>query len=114
MRRRPTLPNLTAGRIRISWSEFKIVRDNRILRMPDFAARRERLWQAVQTEGLDGLLVSNPVNVTYLTGFSGDSSYLAMSGSRTILISDGRFTEQIAEECPGLDAHIAPPTQLIP
>jgi Xaa-Pro aminopeptidase len=82
--------------------------------MPDFHSRRERLWQAVQSEGLDGLLVTNPVNVTYLTGFSGDSSYLALSGSRTILVSDGRFTEQIAEECPGLDAHIRPPTQLMP
>jgi Xaa-Pro aminopeptidase len=82
--------------------------------MPDFHSRRERLRLAVQREGLDGLLVSNPVNVTYLTGFSGDSGYLAMSGTRTILVSDGRFTEQIAEECPGLEAHIRPPTQLMP
>src|SRR6202035_4618747 len=27
---------------------------------------------------------------------------------------DGRFTEQIAEECAGLEAHIRPPTQLMP
>jgi Xaa-Pro aminopeptidase len=82
--------------------------------MPDFQSRRERLWQAAGREGLDGLLITNPVNVTYLTGFGGDSSYLAMSRSRTVLVSDGRFTEQIAEECPGLEAYIRPPTQLMP
>jgi Xaa-Pro aminopeptidase len=82
--------------------------------MPDFLGRRERLWQAVEREQLGGMLVTNPVNVGYLTGFSGESSYLALSRSRAILISDGRFTEQIAEECPGLEAHIRPPTQVIP
>jgi Xaa-Pro aminopeptidase len=81
--------------------------------MPDFVGRRERLWQAVQREQLDGMLVTNPVNVSYLTGFSGESSFLALSRSRAILLSDGRFTEQIAEECPGLEAHIRPPTQVM-
>ena len=50
------------------------------------------------------MLVSNPVNVTYLTGFTGDSSYLVLARERAVLVSDGRFTEQIAEECPGLEA----------
>ena len=79
--------------------------------MPDFVGRRQRLWHTVQRDGLDGLLVTNPVNVSYLTGFSGESSYLALSAARALLISDGRFPEQIAEECPGLEAHIRPPTQ---
>jgi Xaa-Pro aminopeptidase len=82
--------------------------------MPDFLSRRERLWSAAQREGVNGLLVTNPVNVTYLTGFSGDASYLALTGTRTVLISDGRFSEQIAEECPGLEVTIRPPTQTMP
>jgi Xaa-Pro aminopeptidase len=82
--------------------------------MPDFQSRRERLWHNAVPDGLDGLLVSNPVNVTYLTGFTGESSYLAVSAGRCMLISDGRFTEQIAEECPGLEAVIRPPTQIMP
>jgi Xaa-Pro aminopeptidase len=82
--------------------------------MPDFASRRDRLMQAARHEGLDGVLITDPVNVSYLTGFSGDSSYLALAVSRAVLISDGRFTEQIAEECPGLEAHIRPPTQVMP
>ncbi len=76
-----------------------------------FAARRDRLLAKLQEESLDAFLVTNPVNVSYLTGFSGDASCLIVSPRRTLLVSDGRFTEQIAEECPGLETMIRPPTQ---
>jgi Xaa-Pro aminopeptidase len=68
--------------------------------------RRKRLARLLKDEGVDAFLISNPVNVTYLTGFSGDSSYLVLGKRQTVLVSDGRFVEQIAEECPGLEAHI--------
>lgn len=71
--------------------------------------RRQNLVHTLPEEQLDVLLVSNPVNVTYLTGFSGDSSYLLLGRQRVVLVSDGRFTTQLAGECPGLDAHIRPP-----
>ncbi len=74
-------------------------------------SRRERLREVSRAEDLDALLISTPCNVTYLTGFSGDSSYLVLGRDRTLLVRDGRFTEQIAEECPGLEAHIRPPSQ---
>ncbi len=75
--------------------------------------RRERLLRLLQEEGLNAGLISQPVNVSYLTGFSGDSSYLVVTPGQTILVSDGRFTEQIAEECPGLEAYIRPPSQAL-
>jgi Xaa-Pro aminopeptidase len=68
--------------------------------------RCERVRKKLRAENLDALLVSNFSNVTYLTGFSGDSSYLVVGREKTVLVSDGRFTEQIREECPGLEAHI--------
>ncbi|HEX5269706.1 MAG TPA: Xaa-Pro peptidase family protein, partial [Gemmataceae bacterium] len=77
------------------------------------ARRRDSLRQAVIEEGLDALLVSQPLNVTYLTGFTGESSYLVLARDRAVLVSDQRFTEQIMEECPGLDAAIRPPTRTI-
>lgn len=77
------------------------------------AQRRNQLAQRLEAEGVDVLLVSHPVNVTYLTGFSGESSYLLLSRERAVLISDMRFTEQIAEECPGLEAKIRPPAQTL-
>jgi Xaa-Pro aminopeptidase len=82
--------------------------------MPHFVSRRERLWLAAAAEGLDVLLVTHPINVTYLTGFSGEASYLILSKAKTLLVSDGRFTGQLAEECPGLDTYIRPPDQTLP
>jgi Xaa-Pro aminopeptidase len=78
------------------------------------ARRREQLAGRLPPEGLDALLVSSAVNVTYLTGFTGDSSVLVVGRQRVVLVSDRRFTEQIAEECPGLEAHIRPPSQKLP
>jgi Xaa-Pro aminopeptidase len=77
------------------------------------AQRRQRLLQSLSAEGMEALLVSNPLNVTYLTGFSGESSFLVLGRQRVLLVSDARFTKQIAEECPGLEAHIRPPEQSV-
>ena len=70
------------------------------------ASRCDRLRRKARSAGLDALLVSSFSNVAYLTGFSGDSSYLLHGREKTILVSDGRFTEQLREECPELEAHI--------
>lgn len=73
-----------------------------------YAARRQKLLAQLKTSGADSLLVTNFTNVTYLTGFTGDDSYLLVSRGATVLISDGRYTTQINQECPGLDVHIRP------
>ena len=77
------------------------------------ASRIERLRQNLQTDDLDGLLVSSATNVAYLTGFTGDSSVLLVSNKRELIISDGRFTTQIGQECPGLEACIRPARQTL-
>jgi Xaa-Pro aminopeptidase len=82
--------------------------------MSVFVARRDRLWQAAAQEGLAAVLITNPLNVTYLTGFSGDSTYLILSPAKALLVSDGRYTQQIAEECPGLDTYIRGTAQTLP
>lgn len=82
--------------------------------MSVFAVRRDRLWQSAKAQGLDAVLISNPINVTYLTGFSGDASCLILAQGKPLLVSDGRFEVQIAEECPGLDAHVRGPEKTTP
>jgi Xaa-Pro aminopeptidase len=77
------------------------------------AQRRQRLAEALPHDGIDALLVSRPVNVTYLTGFTGDSSAVVLTRDRAVLVSDARFSGQIVEECPGLEAHIRPPARTI-
>lgn len=79
-----------------------------------FAARRQSLSRKLRALKLDAVLISNPVNVTYLTGFTGEASYLVIAPKRQLLITDGRFVDQLAEECPGLRLHVRPPTTTTP
>jgi len=48
---------------------------------------------------LDSLIVINPGNVTYLTGFAGDDSWALITTRSTYLITDSRYTEQARKEC---------------
>ena len=75
----------------------------------DFEKRRDRLRKAVKDAGAQALLVTNFVNVSYLTGFTGDDSYLVVHRDGDLLISDPRYEEQIGEECPGLKTFIRAP-----
>ena len=72
------------------------------------ASRRANLLRDCRGDGVDGLLVTDPTNVRYLTGFTGSSGAVVLAAKTTLLVSDGRYEGQIAEECPGLDAHIRP------
>jgi Xaa-Pro aminopeptidase len=76
-----------------------------------FAQRRQKLAALTFNDRLDWMLVSHPVNVSYLTNFSGEASWLLVGRDRAVLVSDGRFTEQIAEECSDLDTAIRPPSK---
>lgn len=71
-----------------------------------FATRIESLRKLLKQQGLDGILITNVLNVTYLTGFSGDSSNLLVTGKKVLLVSDTRFETQLRDECPGLDCEI--------
>lgn len=76
--------------------------------MSSFAARRDAVVRALVGENYDAAVVSNPVNVTYLTGFTGEASFLIAAPGRAILVTDGRFTEQVEHECPGLEVQLRP------
>lgn len=54
------------------------------------------------------MLVSNLVNVKYLTGFTGSNAFLLANESGATLLTDGRYTEQAASECPELPLRIRP------
>ena len=64
--------------------------------------RREKLRRSFAKTKADALLVTDFLNVTYLTGFTGDDSYLLVRPDGEVLISDGRYTTQIKDECPEL------------
>jgi Xaa-Pro aminopeptidase len=70
--------------------------------------RREKLVEAIRADQVDALLVTSVTNVSYLTGFTGDSSAFLLSPDRALVVSDGRYETQLAQECPGLEVHIRP------
>jgi Xaa-Pro aminopeptidase len=87
--------------------------------MTMYSDRVQRLRQTLASEALDALLVTNPENRRYLSGFTGHDSgadsagALVVTSSEVILITDGRYTEQAEHECPGLtikrrEAQMAP------
>ncbi|MEM8865801.1 MAG: aminopeptidase P family N-terminal domain-containing protein, partial [Planctomycetota bacterium] len=74
--------------------------------MSIFETRRRKLRQLIKKQKADALLVTSFVNVTYLTGFTGDDSYLLVTLDDALLVSDTRYTTQLEEECPDLPVHI--------
>jgi Xaa-Pro aminopeptidase len=46
------------------------------------------------------MLITNPLDVGYLSGFAGDDSWLLVGAGRPCLITDFRYEEQAAKECP--------------
>src|SRR3972149_8571106 len=75
----------------------------------DYETRRDKLRKTMLKVGVDALLVTEFTNVTYLTGFTGEDSYLLIRDSGETVLSDARYTTQLGEECPGIDLCIRKP-----
>jgi len=60
------------------------------------SARRRRARALVRDAGADALLVTNPKDVRYLTGFHGEDSWAVLSPRSITVISDFRFQEELA------------------
>jgi len=67
-----------------------------------YSLRRQTLIRNLKKDpqGPDAALITCPVNVTYLSGFTGEASFIVVTPKASILISDTRFEAQIREECP--------------
>ena len=61
--------------------------------------RLQKLRKLIAEKGVDGLVVSQPENLRYLSGFTG-SGWLLTSGRDGILATDFRYTEQARQESP--------------
>ena len=88
-------------------SRIGLLPSHRIQVMRDrYLGRRDKLRRAVKKSGADAILVTNFTNVTYLTGFTGDDSYLLVRLDGDVILSDFRYTTQLEGECPGLEMQI--------
>jgi Xaa-Pro aminopeptidase len=71
--------------------------------MSRFEDRAQRLGALLAERGHDALLVTDLVNVRYLTGFTGTSGIALVSPQARIFMTDFRYVERAAEEVPDYD-----------
>jgi len=60
----------------------------------DLSGRLGRLRVAMDEAGCEALVISNLVNVRYLTGFSGSAALLVVCPDDAVLVTDGRYATQ--------------------
>jgi Xaa-Pro aminopeptidase len=69
-----------------------------------FPGRRDALARRLAAADVDALLVTDLVNVRYLTGFTGSAGVVLVTADRAgdRFVTDGRYTTQAADEVPDL------------
>lgn len=70
------------------------------------AHRRAALGVLIREAGLDALLVTDLLNIRYLTGFTGSNAALLVHGAgdeHTVFCTDGRYATQSAVQVPDLE-----------
>lgn len=71
-----------------------------------FKDRLRRLGLAADLGLKDAFLVSHLPDIRWASGFTGSNACLLVAPSGNLLITDGRYKEQVRTECPALGAHI--------
>ncbi|MCJ7514608.1 MAG: Xaa-Pro peptidase family protein [Dehalococcoidia bacterium] len=66
-------------------------------------SRLQKLRQSLVQKELDALVVSQPENRRYLSGFAGSAGWLVISENNTYLAVDFRYIEQAKKESPNFD-----------
>ena len=61
--------------------------------------RIKKLRDRFEDLKINGILLSNPFNRYYLSGFTGTSGYLIIGEDKSILITDSRYIKQAREQC---------------
>lgn len=70
--------------------------------MVDYSKRIKYLRDSVLKEELHGIIISQPENRRYISGFTGSSGICIILEKAAILATDSRYTEQAANQCPEL------------
>lgn len=73
----------------------------------DYRKRSGLLDRALTSRRLDSFLVTNPTNVSYLSGFRGHDSLILATPKRKFFITDSRYIEEAKDTLSGLDIILA-------
>jgi Xaa-Pro aminopeptidase len=87
-------------------SKGKLEMTNRIVESEKRNSKIKRLRKlrtSIAEKELDALLLSQPENLRYLSGFTGSSGWLLISGRNAILVLDFLYVEQAKQESPSFE-----------
>ena len=70
-------------------------------------SRQKKFQQTIESQKLDGFVVTHPANLRYLCGYTGSNGLLLFLAGRRVFFTDGRYTEQAHEEVHGARIVIA-------
>ncbi|MGQ0630580.1 MAG: M24 family metallopeptidase [Sporichthyaceae bacterium] len=69
--------------------------------MPDtHARRRDRVRGALSEAGVEAALITDLVNIRYLSAFTGSNAALLITADATVLATDGRYVTQALSQAP--------------
>ncbi|MBI4682855.1 MAG: aminopeptidase P family N-terminal domain-containing protein [Nitrospirae bacterium] len=68
--------------------------------------RKAFLRRQLQKQKLDGILITDLLNVKYLTGFTGSAGYALITRKDAIFVTDFRYQEQSRHEVRGFKIKI--------
>lgn len=72
----------------------------------NYRGRIALLKREILARRLDSLLITNKVNVSYLSGFASDDSLLLITPGKDFFITDSRYIEEAEESVEGYDVRL--------
>jgi Xaa-Pro aminopeptidase len=67
---------------------------------PKTKSRIDKLAEGLGEKNIDGILISQPENRRYLSGFDGSAGFLLITADKRILATDSRYTVQAGSQAP--------------
>jgi len=80
--------------------------------MHSYETRVEQLRKVLAEQELEAMIITQPENRRYLSGYTGTDGTLFLTQHKAMLITDFRFTEQAEREAPGFEIVEAGPVLL--
>jgi Xaa-Pro aminopeptidase len=65
-------------------------------------AKIKNICAQLKKKQLDGLILSSPANISYLADYPSRDSYLIVSGSKSVYLTDSRYTEEAKSMLKGI------------
>lgn len=59
----------------------------------------EKIYNLIKDKNFDAVLISNPHNMRYISGYTGDTGCLYISKNQKAIITDSRYTNQAIAQC---------------